>query len=428
MNSATTVTTEQQQPHLPIGYMIEDGLEIVKVLSIGSFGQVYMARNIRTFARYAVKSLPHTGLDSRQLAFQQNEIMLHSHLSDHPHIIRLEQVVRTKGWTHAILEYGSEGDLFSAIIDKSMYYGNHSLIRNVFLQLIDAVRYCHDNHIYHRDLKPENILVFDGGRTLKLADFGLATMDTISNDFGCGSTFYFSPECQGGLYSDSTNKKLGYATAPNDVWALGIILINLAAGRNPWRLASLEDDTFRAYLQDPKLLLKILPISMELNKILKRTFCLDPHRRITLDELYLKIQRCTFFTRTAEVDRYESILLQAASLTITTKQKKQRNIKNIQVGIGKKTSTATTTVTANHATATATGLPSPPDTPSTNYCYSLEEQEELSIPSTTSTSSSSSSSLLTVGTINNAADNYYITTKKDDALDSQQQQSISLMV
>ncbi|KAI8069781.1 kinase-like domain-containing protein [Gilbertella persicaria] len=326
------------QPQLSIGTLIDD-LEITRVLNIGAYGQVYLTRNIYTFKRYVIKSLPHIGLDSRQLAFQRNEITLHSHLSDHPHIIRLEKVVQTPEYTHAILEYGSEGDLFSAITEKGLYYGQHDLIRNVFLQLIDAVRYSHQHHIFHRDLKPENVLVFDGGKTVKLADFGLATTDAVSMDFGCGSTFYFSPECQGGL---DGAKRVGYATAPNDVWALGIILINLSAGRNPWRLASLEDETFCGFLHNPNLLLKILPVSMELNKILKRIFCLDPHRRITLDELYLRIQRCTHFTRTPEVARQEAMMLI---------KKKQKMMMKIQLP---------SALVPQH------DLPSPPDTPNTD--------------------------------------------------------------
>lgn len=104
--------------------------------------------------------------------------------------------------------------------------------------------------------------------------------------------------------------RVGYATAPNDVWALGVILINLATGRNPWKQASLKDDAFRAYLTDPDFLLSILPISRELNRILKRIFCIDPMRRITLPELKEKIRNCKYFTRTAEVDRWEFNTLQ----------------------------------------------------------------------------------------------------------------------
>ncbi|KAG1290881.1 hypothetical protein G6F66_008273 [Rhizopus arrhizus] len=335
------------QPILSIGTTIED-LEIVQVLSIGNYGQVYLARDIHTLKYYAIKSLPHHSVDSHQIAFQQNEIQLHSHLSGHPHIIRLEKVIKTPDWTHAVIEYGSEGDLFTAIIDDGIYHGNHSLIKHVFLQLIETVRFCHSNGIYHRDLKPENILVFDQGRTLKLADFGLATTERYSKDYGCGSTFYFSPECQGGLLMDS---QLGYATAPNDVWSLGIILINLAAGRNPWRVASLEDETYCAFLQDPNLLLKILPISNELNHILKRIFCLDPLKRITLDELYLRTQHCTYFTRTPEVTQYESMLA----------KRKTAKLAKIQI----------------HAKAINEFLPTPPDTPNTARSVSTSTDQGL---------------------------------------------------
>lgn len=110
-------------------------------------------------------------------------------------------------------------------------------------------------------------------------------------------------ECQGDLRKKK--HRVGYATAPNDVWSLGVILINLTTGRNPWRQASLTDETFCAYLSDPDFLLQILPISRELNQILKRVFCVDPLRRISLDELYERIKRCKHFTRTPHVERLE---------------------------------------------------------------------------------------------------------------------------
>ncbi|KAI8644515.1 kinase-like domain-containing protein [Parasitella parasitica] len=369
-------TSNISVPQLPIGTVIQD-FQIAKVLSIGPYGQVYMARHIQTFKRYAIKSFYRGGHDSRQLAFQRNEITLHSHLSDHPNIIRLEKVVQTSEWTHAILEFGSEGDLFSAITEKGLYYGNHQLIRHVFLQLIDAVRYTHASHIYHRDLKPENVLVFNGGETVKLADFGLATTDAISKDFGCGSTFYFSPECQGGL---NRQRQVGYATAPNDVWALGIILINLSAGRNPWKLASLDDDTFRGFLQDPNLLLKILPISAQLNKILKRIFCINPLHRISLDQLYIEIKNCKYFTRTEEVDEYESLM--ALGTRRTTKAKKRPT----ELDFFNKPIVA--------------DLPSPPQTPN---------EDTMSSSNSSNSSSSSNSSILTdhAGTVIASSDTFF---------------------
>jgi serine/threonine protein kinase len=87
-----------------------------------------------------------------------------------------------------------------------------------------------------------------------------------------------------------------YATAPNDVWSLGVILVNLTCGRNPWKKASPEDSTFRAFLKDPSFLGSILPISLELNTILQRIFECDPRQRITLDELRDLIIACPRFT------------------------------------------------------------------------------------------------------------------------------------
>jgi serine/threonine protein kinase len=89
-----------------------------------------------------------------------------------------------------------------------------------------------------------------------------------------------------------------YATAPNDVWSLGVILVNLTCGRNPWKKASPEDSTFRAFLKDPSFLSSILPISPELNAVLQRIFECDPRHRITLDELRELILACPRFTNT----------------------------------------------------------------------------------------------------------------------------------
>ncbi|CDH53589.1 protein serine threonine kinase [Lichtheimia corymbifera JMRC:FSU:9682] len=301
---------QQQQQHnnhhhrhttLMPGSIVHDEIQIIKTLGVGAYGKVYLGQDLKTKQRYAVKALQQRQLDDHQRALQRNEMILHSKLI-HPNVIRLERIIKHNECVHMVLEHCAEGDLFSAITERNLYHGNHALIRQVFLQLIDAVQYCHQQHVYHRDLKPENILVFDNGRTLKIADFGLATSQAIAKDFGCGSTFYFSPECQG----DDVHLSNGYATAPNDIWSLGVILVNLAASRNPWRQACLDDDTFRAYLADRDYLLKVLPISRELNGIIKRIFCIDPKRRISLEELRESILHCKYFTRTSQVERAET--------------------------------------------------------------------------------------------------------------------------
>ncbi|TGO88297.1 hypothetical protein BPOR_0171g00010 [Botrytis porri] len=190
--------------------------------------------------------------------------------------------------TYVILDYYQEGDLFSNITEGGRYVGHDALIRSIFLQILDATEHCHRLGIYHRDLKPENILVANSGHTVCLADFGLATQEPTSRDHACGSTFYMSPECLEQSYKP-------YRCAPNDVWSLGVILVNLTFGRNPWRQASWDDATYNAFLKNPDFLKTILNPSDELNLILQMIFQRDPELRISVPELRLRIQQLPGF-------------------------------------------------------------------------------------------------------------------------------------
>lgn len=92
-----------------------------------------------------------------------------------------------------------------------------------------------------------------------------------------------------------------YNSAANDVWALGICLINLTCGRNPWKKASVQDATFAAYLHDSSFLQTILPLSDHLDWILRRIFECEPTKRVTIPELREMIYQCPVFTTTGQV-------------------------------------------------------------------------------------------------------------------------------
>ncbi|WFD35514.1 Serine/threonine protein kinase [Malassezia cuniculi] len=237
--------------------------------------------------------------------------------SSHPNVVTLHRVFDspTDPYVYIVLEYCPDGDLFSMVIDSERYlmppepyvqdrsrtdgcpvpespeYVEErvkldNLIKTVYDQILSAIEYCHSLGLYHRDIKPENILCSADGQRVYLADFGLATGERYSTDFGCGSSFYMSPECQDGAGRRLTQ----YSTAANDVWSLGIILITLVCARNPWKEAVLTDDTFREYAKNPDFLLDILPISRALNDVLKRVFCIDEEKRCTVSELRASIR------------------------------------------------------------------------------------------------------------------------------------------
>ncbi|KAK4518226.1 Leucine-, glutamate- and lysine-rich protein 1 [Mucor velutinosus] len=276
-------------------FIDNQSIELVSIIGSGSYGVVYLGRYVYTNRYYAVKCLHDNHIT-------RNEVEMHSTLSGHANILSLEKVIKERNHVFIVVEYATHGDLFSSITQPKLsqaIIGKTKVIRHLFLQILDAVQHCHHNLIAHRDLKPENILLLSNHR-VKLADFGLTTNQMISKEFNCGSSFYFSPECQGITVSGNHSMKQVqyYDTLTNDIWSLGIILINLVSGRNPWKQANMQDAAFAAYVKQPRRFFRtILPgISKSLDRILIRIFCLDPAKRITLAELRNMILACRLFT------------------------------------------------------------------------------------------------------------------------------------
>jgi serine/threonine protein kinase len=376
-----------------IGHLIDGNrLEFVSILGLGAYGVVYLARDItaRPTAHptsrshpslghqslYAVKCLNKVGLDERQRSFQRREIALHTLASHHSNVVTLHNVIEEENCIYVVLQFCEEGDLFGMITERQRYLGDDELIRKVFLQIVDAVDYCHQLGIYHRDLKPENILCSADGNKVVLADFGLATSERTSGDFGCGSTFYMSPgtapsppsclvrlltyvcysECQGGLF-----QRLGsYSTSHNDVWSLGVILVNLTCGRNPWKQACPSDETFRAYLANPDFLRSILPISEHTNRILKRIFALNPQGRIGLPELREEILRVKTFVMTEEELRGATRATKEAARAFANVNAKEREREEMDVEVGEEQDRASATTEEDDDSFSLTSPPISP--------------------------------------------------------------------
>ena len=187
-----------------VGHSLDNGrLEFLSVLGQGAYGVVYLAVDLHapTPVYLAVKCLLRTGLDSRQRHFQRREIALHQLASRHPNVVTLHKVIEEGDYAFVIMDFCDDGDLFGMITERQrvsknndslvkmtdhglQYLGDDALVKKVFLQIVDAVEYCHSLGIFHRDLKPENILCTKDGARICVADFGLATSERYSTDFG----------------------------------------------------------------------------------------------------------------------------------------------------------------------------------------------------------------------------------------------------
>ncbi|RKP36766.1 kinase-like domain-containing protein, partial [Dimargaris cristalligena] len=278
-----------------LGLKIGQGrYEFIELIGVGTYGEVYLTRDNHTGDLYATKCIRKADFDTKTCSYA-NEIALQSKLPPHPNVARFMFAETWDEHVFIVMEFCPGGDLYDNIVNNPVFKGssNNNVVHRVFFQLLDAVEHCHKHGVYHRDLKPENVLVIDNGRLVKLIDFGLATERIRSCDFGCGSSYYMSPECQGGL----DGRCMAYDTVANDVWSLGVILVNLASGRNPWNQAIMSDPIFRAFVNNPDFLSTALPITDEFNHIIKRVFTLDPYERCRLPELRNLVRKCRHFMR-----------------------------------------------------------------------------------------------------------------------------------
>ncbi len=94
-------------------------------------------------------------------------------------------------------------------------------VRSILNQSLQALQYLHDSGIMHRDIKPENILVATGEPLIKLADFGLSSLQRLPESF-CGTPDYVAPE----VYKGRDKRRKTYSNRV-DIWALGVVAYQL---------------------------------------------------------------------------------------------------------------------------------------------------------------------------------------------------------
>jgi serine/threonine protein kinase len=257
-------------------------LVVTRLIGKGSFANVYLGEDSKR-NKYAVKAI-----ENSTASGLYTEIEHLSALSGHPNIVKLYRTVETDAYLYLIQEC-CDHDLFDAI-EQGL---DELTVRKLFKDLCNAVAYCHSKSIYHRDLKPENIMIKND--TLKLCDFGLSTCDSLSDEFETGSVSYMSPEVYCDPNANSSSLKMPYFSSANDVWALGIILINMLTQRNPWELPTQSDKLFKLFDKNPIGFFKEFGFSFELCAFLDRVFEMDPFNRPKVKELSEMIDKIPSF-------------------------------------------------------------------------------------------------------------------------------------
>ncbi|XP_038706938.1 CBL-interacting serine/threonine-protein kinase 11 [Tripterygium wilfordii] len=260
--------------HVPNDNTLLGKYDVGKLLGCGAFAKVYHARDVRTGHSVAVKVINKKKLSTPSLISNiKREISIMRRLN-HPHIVKLHEVLASKSKIYFIMDYIKGGELFAKVA-KGRF--SEDLSRKFFQQLISAVGYCHSRGVFHRDLKPENLLLGENGN-LKVSDFGLSAVKGQIRPDGllhtlCGTPAYVAPEIL---------TKKGYDGAKVDVWSCGVILFVLNAGYLPFNdpnLMAMYKKIYKGEYRCPKWM------SADLKRFLSRLLDTNPETRITVDEI-----------------------------------------------------------------------------------------------------------------------------------------------
>jgi eukaryotic-like serine/threonine-protein kinase len=244
--------------------------EILAVLGIGGMGRVFKVRNVISDRVEAMKILLPDLAGRQELAERfLREIKVLASLN-HPNIAALRTALTLENRLVMVMEY-VEGRTLAERLEQGAIPAGDAL--NYIDQVLDALKYAHEQKVIHRDIKPSNMMLTPQG-IVKVMDFGIARSGTdhalTSTGTTLGSLYYMSPEQVKGEGTD----------ARSDLYSVGVSLYEMVTGQRPFQADS-DFSVMAAHLQQqpkpPVELRSDLPEG--LNEIILIAMVKDPGQR-----------------------------------------------------------------------------------------------------------------------------------------------------
>ena len=222
-----------------------DNLLLERSLGKGSFGEAFYTTIQGETIPYATKVYDRKFIEKSKDLFNylNGEATILNNL-DHPNIVKLKQVKKSKKHFYLVMEYCNGGDLqnfFQKYQEKNKSAFSEEIVQYLMRQIMSAMHYLHSRNIIHRDIKLKNILLkFDSEEDknnlnimksqVKITDFGFATNNTLVTT-EVRNVWSMDPYIHKKLTINGRIKKLGY-DSKIDVWCLGSICYEMLIGKS----------------------------------------------------------------------------------------------------------------------------------------------------------------------------------------------------
>ncbi|XP_046415530.1 peripheral plasma membrane protein CASK isoform X3 [Neodiprion pinetum] len=319
--------------------LFDDVYELCEIIGKGPFSVVRKCNHRQTRQTFAVKIVDvakFTSSPGLSTADLKREATI-CHMLKHPHIVELLETYSSEGMLYMVFEYMDGSDLCFEVVRRATagFVYSEAVASHYMRQILEALRYCHENDIIHRDLKPQCALLAgrENSAPVKLRGFGVAVQLPASQTNGveCFTSEYrrsLSPkgqlylkadiegptappssnfpfedltDAEDSLVSDTEEKIAGRVGCPHfmapeviqrrqygkagDVWAAGVLLHVLLTGSLPFIGARdrLREAICRGRVQMETPIWDT--ISETAKDLLRKMLCTDLNHRITIQEV-----------------------------------------------------------------------------------------------------------------------------------------------